>query len=59
MLKTARIVTFIITFTLFRMYVFYSVYIRLKQTDNFKTECTMTVFCHFPNVTPMNFNIEV
>ena len=46
-------------FTLFRMYVFYFVYIRLKQTDNFKTECTITVFCHFPNVTPMNFNIEV
>ena len=41
------------------MYVFYFVYIRLKQTDNFKTECTMTVFVHFPNVTPMNVNIEV
>ena len=46
-------------FTLFRMYVFYFVYIRLKQTDNFKTECAMTVFFHFPNVTPMNFTIEV
>lgn len=58
MLKTTIIVTFIKSFLQYfeSMRFILFLYNRLKRTDNFEAECVITVFCHFPGVTPINFN---